>query len=99
MEDDEKNTRKKRSYEYFHVFNPFRAPEPLPVLNPSIFVPKNGFPVVKGLMWDGSPATGRFLSSDWGVEAHRVEVLWRHHTRRLATKVTCVPHPRIQDTR
>ena len=29
--------------------NPFRAPEPLPVLNPSNFVPKNGIPVVKGL--------------------------------------------------
>ena len=29
--------------------NPFRAPEPLPILNPSNFVPKNGFPVVKGL--------------------------------------------------
>ena len=30
-------------------YNPFRAPEPLPILNPSIIVPKNGFPVVKGL--------------------------------------------------
>ena len=29
--------------------NPFKAPEPLPILNPSNFVPKNGFPVVKGL--------------------------------------------------
>ena len=31
--------------------NPFRDPEPLPILNPSDFVPKNGFgfPVVKGL--------------------------------------------------
>ena len=29
--------------------NPFRVPEPLPILNPSNFVPKNGFPVVKGL--------------------------------------------------
>ena len=29
--------------------NPFRAPEPLPILNPSNFVPKNGFPVVKAL--------------------------------------------------
>ena len=28
---------------------PFRAPEPLPILNPSNFVPQNGFPVVKGL--------------------------------------------------
>ena len=33
----------------FRVLNPFRAPEPLPMLNPSNFVPKNGFPVVKGL--------------------------------------------------
>ena len=36
----------------------FRAPEPLPILNPSNFVPKNGFPVVKGLIplsWDASP--------------------------------------------
>ena len=32
----------------YHV-NPFGAPEPLPILNPSNFVPKNGFPVVKGL--------------------------------------------------
>ena len=29
--------------------NPFRAPEPLPILNTSSFVPKIGFPVVKGL--------------------------------------------------
>ena len=29
--------------------DPFRAPEPLPILNSSNFVPKNGFPVVKGL--------------------------------------------------
>ena len=28
--------------------NPFRAPESLSILNPSNFVPKNGFPVVKG---------------------------------------------------
>ena len=36
---------------YFRRFwvNPFTAPEPLPILNPSNFVPKNGFPVVKGL--------------------------------------------------
>ena len=27
--------------------NPFTAPEPLPILNPSNFVPKNGFPVAK----------------------------------------------------
>ena len=33
--------------------NPFRAPELLPTLNPSTFVPKNGFPVVKGLtLWN-----------------------------------------------
>ena len=31
------------------LINPFRAPKPLPILNPSNFVPKNGFPVVKGL--------------------------------------------------
>ena len=30
------------------MLNPFRAPEPLPILNPSNFVPKNGLPVVKG---------------------------------------------------
>ena len=29
--------------------NPFRAPKPLPILNPSNNVPQNGFPVVKGL--------------------------------------------------
>ena len=34
-----------------HLFNPFRAPEPLPILNPSNFVPKIGFPVVKGLRY------------------------------------------------
>ena len=32
-----------------NAINPLRAPEPLPILNPSNFVPKNGFPVVKGL--------------------------------------------------
>ena len=31
------------------ALNPFRAPEPLPILKPNIVVPKNGFPVVKGL--------------------------------------------------
>ena len=31
------------------IVNPFRAPEPLPILIPSNFVSKNGFPVVKGL--------------------------------------------------
>ena len=31
------------------VFNPFIAAESLSVLNSSNFVPKNGFPVVKGL--------------------------------------------------
>ena len=30
--------------------NLFRAPEPLPILNLSDFVPKNGFPVVTGLI-------------------------------------------------
>ena len=38
---------------FFLSLNPqlgsFRAPEPLPIQNPSNFVPKNGFPVVKGL--------------------------------------------------
>ena len=38
--------------------NPFRAPEPLPILNPSNFVPKNGFPVVKGLRtWENLSGT------------------------------------------
>ena len=39
--------------------SPFRAPEPLPILNPSDFVPKNGFPVVKGLKksWGGNRRT------------------------------------------
>ena len=32
------------------LLNPFRAPEPLPILNASNFVPQNGFPVVKGLV-------------------------------------------------
>ena len=32
------------------IFNPFRAPNPLRILNTSHFVPKNGFPVVKGLI-------------------------------------------------
>ena len=31
------------------TLHPFRAPEPLPILNPSNFVPQNGFPVVKAL--------------------------------------------------
>ena len=31
------------------TLNPFGAPEPLSILNPSNFVPKNGIPVVKGL--------------------------------------------------
>ena len=28
--------------------NPFRAPEPLPILNPSNFVPKKGFKLQRG---------------------------------------------------
>ena len=35
----------------FETLNPFVAPEPLPIQNPSNFVPRNGFPVVKGLTW------------------------------------------------
>ena len=35
---------------FAEVINPFRAPEPLPIPNPSSFVPKNGFPVEKGLL-------------------------------------------------
>ena len=31
------------------TLNPFGAPEPPSILNPSNFVPINGFPVVKGL--------------------------------------------------
>ena len=31
------------------MLNLFRAPESLPILNPSNFVPNNRFPVVKGL--------------------------------------------------
>ena len=38
--------------------NPFRAPEPLLILNPSNFVPKNGFPVVKGLTLTHTNNTG-----------------------------------------
>ena len=38
-----------RTYFFFQMLNPFRTPEPLPILNPSNFVPKNEFPVVKGL--------------------------------------------------
>ena len=58
---------------YFRRFwvNPFRAPEPLPILNPSNFVPKNGFPVVKALR---SPATQKTFpkKSDTSIAA-RVE--------------------------
>ena len=43
-----KTTRMLKYDEYCSV-NPSGAPEPLPVLNPSNIVPKNGFPVVKGL--------------------------------------------------
>ena len=37
------------------LLNPFRAPESLPTLNPTSFVPKNGFPVGKGLINPKSP--------------------------------------------
>ena len=33
----------------WYPINPFRTPEPLPILHPSSFVPRTGFPVVKGL--------------------------------------------------
>ena len=39
--------KKGRNVVFLH---PFRAPEPLPRLNPSNFVPQNGVPVVKGLI-------------------------------------------------
>ena len=32
------------------ILDPFKAPEPLPIQNPSNFVPKNGFPVAKGFI-------------------------------------------------
>ena len=41
--------RTKNTVEVPRQLDPFRASEPLPILNPSNFVPKNGFPVVKGL--------------------------------------------------
>ena len=41
--------KEKRSCDNARDINPFRAPEPLPVLKTSKSVPKNGFPVVKGL--------------------------------------------------
>ena len=37
-------------YHYAHAINPFRAPEPLPILHAIDFVLKNGFPVAKGLI-------------------------------------------------
>ena len=37
------------TFVFSFCLDPFRAPEPLPIPNPSSFVPKNGFPVVKGL--------------------------------------------------
>ena len=47
--------------------NPFRAPEPLPTLNPSNYVPKNGFPVVKKGVYafaTESPCLGTTLLED-----------------------------------
>ena len=42
---------------YSETINPLRAPEPLPILNASNFVPKNGFPVVKRLTKEKSKRT------------------------------------------
>ena len=54
--------------------NPFRAPEPLPMLNPSNFVPKNGFPVVKALRSPRTPP-GRPPSTRYQVAiTHAVKV-------------------------
>ena len=39
----------KKATVQFRGINPFRAPKPLPILNPSNVVPKKGFPVVEGL--------------------------------------------------
>ena len=50
---------RRRAPSFRKSLNPFRAPEPLPILNPSNFVPKNGFPVVEGL----SPSVRLPLSS------------------------------------
>ena len=54
-----------------HV-NPFRTPEPLPILNTSNLVPKNGFPVVKGLTHEikSGVSQDRTGSSRSGVDEH-----------------------------
>ena len=42
------------------LLNPLKAPKHLPVLNPSNFVPENGFPVVKALSPKSSEIIGYF---------------------------------------
>ena len=45
------NVERNRLRQLVKLLNPFRSPEPLSILNPSKFVPKNGFPAVKGLSY------------------------------------------------
>ena len=47
------------------LLNPFRAPKPLSILNPSDFVPKNGFPVVKASTWNRRKLSFLFINSMW----------------------------------
>ena len=54
--------------------NPLIAPEPLPILNPSNFVPEDGFPVVKGLM----------LSSAAYIRWHGAKDIWPPSIREAA---------------
>ena len=63
--------------------NPFRAPEPLPILNASNFVPKNGFPVVKGLMesWGGYRRT---TPSFYGFGSTMSPVIQKTFTSKIA---------------
>ena len=51
--------------------NPFRAPEPLPILNPSNAVPKNGFPVAKGLS-----RIGTWLYLDCSINTKKRRASW-----------------------
>ena len=71
----------------FSTLDPFRAPEPLPILNPSNFVPKNGFPVVKGLTPSRSSPknVGKSLHAGFGSLAQ---------TRGSPSSLSSPPSPR-----
>ena len=66
-------------FENTNDVNPFRAPEPLSMLNSSNFVPENGFPVVKALR-RYSVKESCHAEKKYNTYCYRSEQPWCHNT-------------------